>query len=85
MTMDICNAVNKKAFPEKFKAKYKISRNTLMLTLKFYTDFETVSILRRKMGSKDPARKWAIARVVIATQMVVQLKIGKQIDNGQCS
>jgi hypothetical protein len=72
MATDICNTVNKKAFPEEFEAKYKISRNTLMSTLKFYTDFETVSILRCKTGSKDPASKWPIARVVVTTQMVEQ-------------
>jgi hypothetical protein len=29
--------------------------------------------LRRKMGSKDPTSKWAIARLTIALQMVNQI------------
>jgi hypothetical protein len=37
------------------------------------------------MGSKDPTSKWAIARLTIALQMLDQLKLGKQVDNGQTS
>jgi hypothetical protein len=36
-------------------------------------------------GSKDPTSKWAIARLTIALQMLDQVKLGKQIDNGQTS
>jgi hypothetical protein len=53
-----------------------------MSTLKAHTDFDSVAILRRKTGSKDPTSKWAIARVTIASQMLEQIELGKKIDNG---
>ena len=45
MATEICNAVNKAAFPEKFESDYKVCRNTLMSTLKAHTDFDSVTIV----------------------------------------
>jgi hypothetical protein len=83
LATEICNAVNKASFAVNFESDYKVCRNTFMSTLKAYTDFESIAILRRKTGSKDPTSKWAIARVTIASQMVDQIKLGKQVDNGE--
>jgi hypothetical protein len=82
MATEICNAVNKAAFPELFETDYKVCRNTFMSMLKAHTDFDSVAILRRKTGSKDPTSKWAIARATIASQMLEQIELGKKIDNG---
>jgi hypothetical protein len=72
MATKICNAANP---PE-----LRICRNTFMRTIKAYTDCESVAILRRKTGSKDPESDWAKARVIIATQMLAQTKLGRDID-----
>jgi hypothetical protein len=48
-----------------------------MNTIKIYTDHESVAILRRKTGSKDPESDWAKAW---ATQMLAQIKLGRDID-----
>jgi hypothetical protein len=85
MVTEICNAVNKAAFPENFESSYKVCRNTFMSTLQAYTDFESIAILRRKTGSKDPTSKWAVARLTIASQMLEQIEVGKQVDNGEMS
>jgi hypothetical protein len=75
MATEICNAVNP---PE-----LKICRNTFMRTIEAYeyTDCESVAILRRKTGSKDPDSDWAKARVVFASQLLAQTKLGKEIDD----
>jgi hypothetical protein len=39
-----------------------------------------MAILRRKTGSKDPESDLAKARVTIATQMLAQIKLGRDID-----
>ena len=80
MATEICNAVNETTYPNK---DLKICRNTFMATLKAYTDFESVAILRWKTGSKDPESDWAKAWVTIATQMDAQIKLGKQIDDSE--
>jgi hypothetical protein len=81
MATMICNAANAQdGHPE-----LKVSRKTLIRTLKAYTDCESVAILRRKTGSKDPESDWANARLVFAQQMIDQVKIGKDIDNGVIS
>ena len=72
MATQICNAENP---PE-----LRVCRNTFMNTIKIYTDHEEVAILRRKTGSKDPESDWAKARVTIATQMLAQIKLGRDID-----
>jgi hypothetical protein len=72
MATEICNAQNP---PE-----LRVCRNTFMNTIKIYTDYESVAILRRKTGSKDPESDWAKARVTIATQMLAQIKLGRDID-----
>jgi hypothetical protein len=77
MATEICNAVNP---PE-----LKVCRNTFMRTIEAYTDCESVAILRRKTGSKDPESDWAKARVVIANQMLAQVKLGKEIDDNLVS
>jgi hypothetical protein len=73
MTTEICNAANP---PE-----LRVCQNTFMNnTIKLYTDCELMAILRRKTGSKDPKSDWAKARVTIATQMLAQIKLGRDID-----
>jgi hypothetical protein len=81
MARDICNATNAQdGHPE-----LKVSKNTFMQTIKASTDCESVSILRRKTGSKDPESAWAKARMVFATQLTEQVKLGQDIDNGVTS
>jgi hypothetical protein len=81
MATEICNAVNKLKFPNKFEAEYNVCRNTFMSTLKAHTDFlETRAVLRQKTGKKDPGSNWAVAPLTIAEQMLEQIKIGKQLD-----
>jgi hypothetical protein len=43
MATEICNAASETTYPDK---DLKICRNTFMKTLKAYTDFESVAILR---------------------------------------
>lgn len=83
MATEICNAVNKLKFPDKFEAEYSVCRNTFMSTLNAYTDFESRAVLRRKTGKKDPSSDWAVARLTIAEQMLEQIKIGKQLDSNE--
>jgi hypothetical protein len=80
MATEICNAVNKLKFPDKFEAEYSVCQNTFMLTLKAYTDFESQAVLWQKTGKKDPGSDWAFTRLPIAEQMLEQIQIGKQLD-----
>jgi hypothetical protein len=49
MTTEICNAVNKLNFPNKFETNYfAVCWNTFMSKLNAYTDFECWAILRQK-------------------------------------
>ena len=73
MATEICNAVN--------PSELRICHNTFMWTIEAYMDCESVAILRQKTGSKDPESDWAKAHVVIATQMLAQVKLGKEIDD----
>ena len=82
MATEICNAVNETTYPDK---DLKICRNTLLNTIKAYTDLESVAILRRKTGSKDPESAWAVSRVEFVTQLDDQMKLGKQIDDNVTS
>jgi hypothetical protein len=75
MASFICNAVNEKKFPG--DETKQVCRNTLIDTLKSYTDCDISTMLRRKTGSKNPDSDWAEARVVISRQMLDQLALGK--------
>lgn len=66
VVVEICNAQNK-------AEEIKITRNTLMDTLKKYTDVKVLSTLRRNTGSKDAESAWAKARAVFAEQLLQQI------------
>jgi hypothetical protein len=83
MATEICNAVNKTNFPNEYKASYRICHNTFMSTLRAYTDFESRAISRQKTGKKDKESAWAVARKLIAEQILDQTQIGKNFDNGE--
>ena len=82
MATAICNAENKK-HTEPGKIAVTVVPNTFMRALRTYTDVVKVSTQRRKTGSKDPDGFWAIARVVLAKQILHQKSLGEQIDSGQ--
>jgi hypothetical protein len=83
MATYICNEVNRKKYPNDHDKQ--VCRNTLLDTLKSYTDNDMSCIQRRKPGSKDKNSKWAIARLVMAKQMKHQQELGEQVDWGETS
>lgn len=60
LATEICNSVNEK---ERGNTELNIHRDTLLNTLRGYTDVKKNSILRHKTGSKDPTGAWAWARL----------------------
>ena len=77
LAASICNATNKRAGMDT-----TICRQTLIDTLKTYTDVQLCAIQHRKTGSKDAESAWAKARVLFCSQMQLQYFLGKQIDAG---
>lgn len=73
---EICNAQNE-------LEGVTVCRNTLMNSLRKYTDVDLVSTLRRKTGSKDEESVWAKARLIFALQLMKQIKAGELIDMGE--
>lgn len=76
MATAICNAVNGREGYE------PICRNTLISTLKEYTNVDISATGRNKTGSHDEKGAWAIARKVFAQQVLDQIKLGLELDKG---
>jgi hypothetical protein len=60
-----------------------VCRNTLMDTLREYTDVKQAKIQRRKTGSKDPNSKWAKTRVLFCAQLKRAFELGFLLDEGK--
>lgn len=73
---EICNAENA-------GTGVIVSRNTLMATIRDYTDVEQVACLRRKTGSKNAEGDWATARLAFCEQMKEQYELGRKVDAGE--
>ena len=58
MAVEICNSRN--------AVELKVCRNTLLSSLKKYTDHDIRTIPRRKTGKKDKESEWAKARLVLS-------------------
>jgi hypothetical protein len=76
MATAICNAVND------HEGYASICRNTLIRTLKEYTNVDVSATGRMKTGSHDEKGDWAIARKVFAQQVLDQIKLGLEVDKG---
>jgi hypothetical protein len=84
LAADICNAVNKKKMGDEFiDGVHTISRNTLIRTLRKYTDVYSHAILRRKTGSRNPGSDWAVARKVCSEMRLKQIEAGKLFMEGK--
>ena len=85
----ICNEVNERALrqqgvtDEDELLASSVCRNTLMRTIKSFTDVCLTAVLRRKTGSKDPNGAWAQGRFQFASQMKEQFRLGEQINEGK--
>ena len=79
MATEICNDINK----NRNNDKVTVCRNTLIDTLKAYTDVDICATLRRKTGKKDITSAWAVARKAFAEQMLEQIRLGEEIDAGR--
>ena len=77
MAVSVCNVTNAEAGLD-----VTVCRNTLIDTIKDYSDFEKRATPRSKTGKKDPQSDWAIARSATAEQMLIQVKDGKLVYAG---
>jgi hypothetical protein len=75
LATQICNDINK-------ASGIKVCRNTLIDTLKYFTNVDISATARRKTGSKDKASCWAIARKVFSQQIIDHIQLGEEVDEG---
>lgn len=78
MAAILCNTHNKS-----IGIDITICRNTLLSTIRNYTDIECSATLRRKTGKKDANSDWAVARLAFAEQLIHQRELAKKVDSGQ--
>jgi len=86
MAANLCNQTNRKEFKgteEQFKKEMYACKNTIINTIKAYTDVDYRAIPRRKTGSKQKESAWAIARSAFCKQLLYQLDLGRKVDNGE--
>jgi len=75
VAIELCNTQNK-------DGGITVCRNTVMNSLADYTDVALVATTRRKTGSKDAKSDWAVARKVLAEQLLRQIQTGEMLDKG---
>jgi hypothetical protein len=84
MAAEICNSVNRKRMGDAFiEGTHTVTRNTLLRTLRAYTDVKVQAILHHKTGSRKADSKWAQARRKFSEQRIGQFAAGEKIDKGE--
>ena len=77
LATEVCNSVNKRILGDTAPT---ISHQTLINTLKEYTEVQKAAVLRRRSGSRNSMSNWAVARVARAQCTLACMQLGKLVE-----